>query len=259
MWLDWFDYGQHVILHDRQIPWEEPPKLINFMQQGQSLLDLDVVGLPLDKYFSWWLAQHPDLLESMAGRKRVGFALKTFLANGALRQSLLELIRSASSALSVPVALMLPSPRQLLRWAHGTANNQEDTQVDEIMVDSAAVYLTDFLRTFSETTLGGILLFEPEGVQIGDNELSMYQPLINICDAYHWTIGLHSPEAIKGNCSSLDFVVNNNPGICSIVLTPVEEVSWSRGVLSDTLALYSRIPSDANPENVLNTIKSLHS
>ena len=145
MWLDWFDYGQHVILHDRQIPWEEPPKLINFMQQGQSLLDLDVVGLPLDKYFSWWLAQHPDLLESMAGRKRVGFALKTFLANSALRQSLLELIRSASSALSVPVALMLPSPRQLLRWAHGTANNQEDTQVDEIMVDSAAVYLTGLL------------------------------------------------------------------------------------------------------------------
>lgn len=257
IWLDWFAYGQRVILNGGAIPWQDSVKLINFMEQGQGLLDLEVMALPLEAYFNWWLANNSTALQDMSGKRRVGYALKTFLANEGLRGQLLELVQNASSALRAPLVLSIPSPRTLLLWAHSTANELDiaSVEIEEAMVDNAAVYLADFLRVFATTELAGILITEPPGADLISDQLALYQPIINIADAYHWTVGVHSADSAAATSTSLDFMISDNPEACPVVLKPLGRELWNGDASAEAGMIYSTVPGDANPEAVLTTLK----
>ncbi len=257
-WLDWIDYGQKVILNDRDIPWGDPVALVHFLSQGQSLLKLDVTGLPLANYFDWWLSTHPDIKASMSGKKRVGFALKTFLANGTLRRDLTNLIAIAAAASSTPLILTLPSPRQLLVWAHEIANQLSDIEADDLMSDSASVYLADFLREFAEHELAGILLLEADNAALSNEQIDLYRPIANVCNGYQWAIGTRTLGS-PGSSQFLDFMITDANVPCQIVANPLASSFWSGDTSAAGDFVYGEIPADAVPENVLDALATLDS
>lgn len=259
-WLDWFDYGQKVILNDRDIPWGDTASLVNFLGQGQSLLKLGVASIPLGDYFNWWITQKPAALEEMHGKKRVGFALKKFLANTSLRKDLKDLISAAAASSSTPFVLSIPSPRQLLPWAHGTANQLSESAIDleEVAVDSATVYLADFLREFADTQLAGVLVYEADNAELESEQLALYQPIVNIGDAYQWAIGVYAPSSV-GTFSALDLMISENNEDCGIIARPLPDNFWSKGGKSDSDFAYGKVPADAIPEKVLEVLAGLDS
>jgi hypothetical protein len=63
--LDWIDYGKNVDLKGRDIPWGDSTRLVNFIGQGRTLLNLGVVSIDLGDYFVWWLREIPSVLGAM--------------------------------------------------------------------------------------------------------------------------------------------------------------------------------------------------
>jgi hypothetical protein len=253
-WLDWFDYGKRVVLHGKDIPWGDTTTLVNFIGQGRSLLKLGVLSIDLGDYFDWWLKQNPSVVETMGGKKRIGFALKTFLGNPSLRADLKELVGSVASASDTPLVLEVPSPRQLLPWAHGTANGALTETVEDIAVDSAIVYLADFLREFSGAGIAGILVREVGSQDFGPTLGSLYRPLCNIGEAYQWSVGLNLNGSLAADLDDFDFVISAVNDRAGLVAHPLPDDFWTSGEYHYGAFLFGRIPVDAIPEKVLETL-----
>jgi hypothetical protein len=250
-WLDWFDYGRKVVLNGKDIPWGDTTALVNFIGQGRSLLKLGVVSIDLGDYFAWWLKENPSVLETMAGKKRIGFALKTFLGNPALRATLKELVGSVASASETPLVLVVPSPRLLLPWAHDTANGVVTERVEDIAVDSATVYLADFLREFSDRAIAGILIREGGLQDFGATLGSLYRPLNNIGEAYQWSVGLDLNGSEATDLEDFDFVISKVRDCASLVAHPLPDDFWTSGECHYGAFVFGKIPVDAIPETVL--------
>jgi hypothetical protein len=250
-WLDWFDYGKRVVLNDRDIPWGDTIALVNFIGQGRSLLKLGVVSLDLGDYFAWWLQENPSVVETMAGKKRIGFALKTFLGSPALRADLKDLVGSVASASETPLMLVVPSPRQLLPWAHDTANGVLTEMVEDIAADSATVYLADFLREFADCGIAGILVREQGTQDFGATLGCLYRPLNNIGEAYQWSVGLDLNGARANELDDFDFVISDSGDCASLVAHPLPHDFWETGECHPGAFVFGKIPVDAVPEKVL--------
>jgi hypothetical protein len=250
-WLDWFDYGKRVVLNGKDIPWGDTTALVNFIGQGRSLLKLGVVSMDLGDYFAFWLQENPAVVETMRGKKRIGFALKTFLGNPSLRADLKELVGCVASASDTPLVLVVPSPRKLLPWAHDTANGASTGVVEDIAVDSATVYLADFLREFSDAGIAGILVREEGTQDFGVTLGSLYRPLNNIGEAYQWSVGLDLDGSLATNLDDFDFVISKANDCDGLVAHPLPDDFWTSGECHYGAFVFGRIPIDAIPEKVL--------
>ena len=253
-WLDWVDYGQKVILNGKEVPWGDPTALVQFFGQGAALLKLGVSDLNLGDYFDWWLQDNPPALEAMQGKKRIGFALKTLLGNPSLRASLKEIVGSLAAASNTPLILSIPSPRQLLPWAHDKANGTETETVDDVVVDSATVYLADFLREFSDSGIAGIHIREQNAEDFGSTLSSLYKPLNNIADAYRWTVGLDLDECQATDLDDFDIVICKRPVTANLIAHPLPDSFWETGKGEPGAFLYGKVPVDAIPERVLEVL-----
>ena len=253
-WLDWVDYGQKVILNGKEVPWGDPSALVHFFGQGTALLKLGVSDLNLGTYFDWWLRENPAALETMKGKRRIGFALKTLLGNASLRAALKEIAGSLSSASNTPLILSIPSPRQLLPWAHDIANGGNTESVDDIAVDSATVYLADFLREFSDSGIAGILIRELNAEDFGSTLGSLYKPLNNIADAYRWSVGLDLDECQATDLDDFDIVVCKRPVAANLIAHPLPDSFWETAEGESGAFLYGKVPVDAIPERVLEVL-----
>lgn len=253
-WLDWTDYGQKVILNGKDVPWGDPTALVQFFGQGAALLKLGVSDLNLGVYFDWWLRDNPAALEAMQGKKRIGFALKTFLANPSLRASLKEITGSLAAASNTPLMLSIPSPRQLLPWAHDKANDTKTDVVDDVAVDSATVYLADFFREFSDSGIAGILIREQNAEDLGSTLGSLYKPLNNIADAYRWSVGLDLDNCQATDLDDFDIVVGQQSVTAKLIAYPLPDTFWETAEGEPGAFLYGKVPVDAIPERVLEVL-----
>tara|TARA_R110001592_G_scaffold363341_1_gene684423 strand:- start:44309 stop:45163 length:855 start_codon:yes stop_codon:yes gene_type:complete len=267
LWVNFNEYTKKLLLGDGENPWTSPAAYMSFYGQAHGLVKADVVVLDVWDLFQHWMEEDDKAIPSMAEKGRLTYALKVMLEAFAPRELLAEVITAVSNNYrgSTPIVLVVPSPRSLLVKAHkaATGNNAEP---EEMAIDTAGMYLADFLRYFSETELSGVLLVEDEELMpASTEELSWYQPVFNITKHYRWSVGIQLPFSGDGF---------NVPGDVDFAITPA-----ASAISADTLGVdisqplwqgdeivgkgngfyYFSIPADSKPESVLDTISTLKS
>lgn len=265
LWVNFNEYTKKLLLGEGENPWTTPAAYMSFYGQAHGLVKADVVVLDVWDLFQHWMEEDEKAIPSMAEKGRLTFALKTMLEAFAPRELLAEVITAVSNNYggSTPIVLVVPSPRSLLVKAHKAATGK-DAEPEEMAIDTAGMYLADFLRYFSETDLSGVLLVEDENLMPSSTEeLSWYQPVINIAKHYRWAVGVQLPFSDDGF---------NVPDDVGFAITPagsaisantlgvdISQPLWGGGDIagkSDGFYYFS-IPADAKPESVLETISNL--
>jgi hypothetical protein len=126
--------------------------------------------------------------------------------------------------------------------------------VEDIAVDSATVYLADFLREFSDSGIAGILVREERIQEFGATLGSLYRPLNNIGEAYQWAVGLDLNGSRATELGSFDFVISEVGDGGSLVAHPLPEDFWTTGECHCGAFAFGTIPVDAVPEKVLENL-----
>ncbi|RKZ49814.1 MAG: hypothetical protein DRQ48_01415 [Gammaproteobacteria bacterium] len=268
LWIDFNAYTKKLLLGEGENPWTTPASYMSFYSQAHGLVSAEVVVLDVWDLFHHWMLDDEDAIPSMAGKKRITVALKKMLEAFAPRELLAEVLTAVSNnyAGAVPIVLVMPSPRSLLAKAHKAANGDEVIP-EESHVDTAAMYVADFLRYYSETDISGVLLMEDSALMPeSGEEISWYQPVFNVAKHYRWSVGLHLP--FTGESFDLPDDVNfsivpaGSSAQESSMGVDISSSIWA-GQGTDELPgnekgfYYLTIPEDTKPEFVLETISSL--
>jgi hypothetical protein len=132
-----------------------------------------------------------------------------------------------------------------------------DSQIDEVAVDSATVYLTDFLREFSDSNIAGVLIKEADDAGLNSEQISLYQPIINIGDAYQWSIGVCAIGSPAADFAALDLMISDNCAFAGSIAKPLPEQFWYEGGSHEGDFVYGKVPADAVPEKVLEALAGL--
>lgn len=266
LWVNFNDYTKKLLLGESENPWDTPASYMAFYGQAHGLVKADVVVLDVWDLFQHWMEDDEKAIPAMAEKKRVPYALKTMLEAFAPRELLAEVITAVSNNYGdeTPIVLVVPSPRSLLVRAHKAATGN-DAEPEEMVVDTAAMYLADFLRYFSETNLSGVLLVEDEALMpASSEELSWYQPVYNVAKHYRWSVGVRLPfsDADFKVPDDIDFsiVPAQSPAAANTMGIDITQPLWDQGAegLSASNGFYYlTIPTDVQPELVLDTLASL--
>jgi len=258
LWLDYSDYAA-ALLAGGQAPWLDTAACVAWLRKAQSLLRSDVVTLPMGAVSATWLEAYPALLEAMVAKKRrVAAPLRVLLADEALRIQGVDLALALRAAFAqVPLVLACPSPRRWVAWASARCSPGEALDVDDDAVDSAASYMADFLRVFSQCGIDAVLLDESAETEPATAAaLQLYQPVFNVAAHYRWDIGLRLPQAVAAMLPTegLNFVVAPRE-----VETPMRGLALDAGCWNGTAAppcpsggfRFATVPVAAQPEAVL--------
>ncbi|MBV8063522.1 MAG: hypothetical protein JOY51_08000 [Nevskia sp.] len=261
----WLDYGAYAgqLLANGAVPWLDADAANGWLRKAQSLLKSDVVTLPVAAVAADWLRAHPELAEAMAAKRRAVFPLKTLLADEALRAHLagLSKVLRASFGGSLLV-LALPSPRLWVALAYAQAHQGQAVEVDADAVDSAAAYVADFLRSFGDSGLNGLLLEESaETEPASAQELQLYQAVLNVAAHYRWDLGLRLPRgghsfAVPG----LGFVLAPQAASGMVLGLSLPQGFWDGGTPPPCPAggfRFAEIPAGTKPERVLERLAVL--
>jgi len=261
LWLDYLDYAA-ALLAGREAPWLDTTACAAWMRKAQSLLDSDVIAVPLAQVCNAWLDAHPTLRVAMALKSRTVFPLKTLLADEALRAHLLDLVRALRGTLSAPaLVLASPSPRAWVAEAHRHAH-AVDVEVGEDEADSAALYMADFLRAFADAGGDGLLLVETSLTETTSaSHLACYRSVLNVAAHYRWACGLLAPAGrYAGGEAGFDFVIAPRPlpgSACGLILG---EDFWSGAPPPNPVPgafRFLKVPVHCDPERVLERRTSL--
>lgn len=286
LWIEYENYAGKL-LSGGKVPWLEVDQLINWQRKAAGLLPTDVVSLSVAAVVIQWLSENPKLVEAMGAKQRPGFALRTLLADPALRKHLVELSSGLRACFpKTPLALVLPSPAVWVSLAHEQAFPGEKIAVeidivdsldqeiaahkrlrqaaviDMDAIDSAAVYIADFLRGFSDAGIDILLLEESSESEPSSQEvIDLYKPLLNLSDHYRWALGIKVPtgSAIE-SLSGPDFWIapRSVPGV-PLGLS-VSKAFWSGEAgpkRPDVGFVFLEIPANENPEHVLERLSAL--
>ncbi len=263
VWLDSLVYGRRVILGGAEIPWSRPAEFLNFHRQAHDLLRPSVATLQVGAFYEAWLVVRPEALQSMAGKKRLGFALKQLLADEEPRRLVCELLRVLRSAYSsTPMVVSIPSPRRWVASIHRRANRIDAVAISEDDVESASMYVTDWVRSFAESSIDGLLLEEERGNdQTSAQALATYQPVINAAKYYRWALGVLSQGThyAQGPLEGVDFLITDADCEADITGRVLPDSFWA-GENPPMLRkgfYYLRVPEDALPERVLERLALL--
>lgn len=263
VWLDSLDYSRRVILGGAEIPWSRPAEFLNFHRQAHSLLRPSVATLEVGAFYETWLSVRPEALQSMAGKKRLGFALKQLLADEEPRRLVCELLRVLRSAYpSTPLVVSIPSPRRWAASVHKRANRIEAVAISKDDVESASMYVTDWLRSFAESSIDGLLLEEERGDgQASAQALATYQPVINAAKYYRWALGVLSQGTgyAPGPLEGIDFRITDADCEAGITGRVIPDSFWAgeNPPLIEKGFYYLKVPEDALPERVLERLAAL--
>lgn len=253
VWLDSTDYAA-ALLNKGVVPWLDVGEFVSLQRRAQGLLKSDIVSLHLAAACAAWLDAHADLRTAMGAKSRAVFALKTLLADEALRAHLLELANGLRASMTGAIfALVLPSPRTWIAMAYAQAHGEAVESGDE-EADSAAVYLADFLRGFAATGIDALLLEEAPGYLPPNAEsVMLYQAVLNVADNYRWDVGLKVDGAIgEATACAADYAIAAQPPVSPRCGVALDAGFWSADTAAPpTKFRYATIPAAAKPETVL--------
>lgn len=259
LWLEGSDYAEQL-LAGGHAPWLDVAAGIAWQRKMQELLPSDVLTIDVARIATALCAAQPALARAMAEKQRGGYALKTLLADEALRQHLTEWIVALRAALPQPMLclkLLAPGAAVAQAWqlAHGTA---AVTEADEDQIDAAALYQADFLRTFSAAGLDALVLVEPVAGP-GAEIQALYQSLLNVATGYQWCVGLQVPGGQDGVSltEGFSFVIADAQQTLPTAVR-VADVFWQTDVVPVAAAVrYARVPPGLQPERVLQRLQVL--
>ncbi len=268
LWIDFNAYTKKLLLADGENPWANPASYMSFYGQAHGLVNADVVVIDIWDLFHHWMLEDEEAIPSMAGKKRITVAAKAMLEAYAPRELLAEVLTAISNNYggSVPIVLVMPSPRSILIKANKAANGV-DVEPEEAHIDTASMYVADYLRYFSEVDLSGVLLREdPESMPGSAEELSWYQPIFNVAKHYRWSVGMHLPFSNNGFSAPDDVNFSIVPSDCSAAdSSDGKDITKSLWEAKDSVSpanngfYYLTIPEDTTPELVLDTLSGLRS
>ena len=266
LWIDFNAYTKKLLLAEGENPWANPASYMSFYGQAHGLVNADVVVMDIWDLFHHWMLEDEEAIPSMAGKKRITVAAKAMLEAYAPRELLAEVLTAISNNYggSVPIVLVMPSPRSLLIRANKAANGV-DVEPEEAHIDTASMYVADYLRYFSEVDLSGVLLREDvDSMPESAEELSWYQPIYNVAKHYRWSVGVHLPFSNDGFNVPDDVNFSIVPADCSVAdSSDGKDISKALWEAKDTVSPagngfnYLMIPEDTTPELVLDTLLSL--
>jgi hypothetical protein len=148
VWFDSLAYCREKLLAGEQVPWASPGELTAFTGKAQGMFRSDALLVDLAELAAWRAAADAALRTAMGARSRVGYALRTLLADEEGRTVAVDAV-SASSGVSggTPVVLTMPSPSRWLSISAEQAGAGRSADPDS--ADAAAMYIADFLRISS--------------------------------------------------------------------------------------------------------------
>lgn len=261
LWLDDYAYSQ-ALLAGGKTPLLASGEYVAYRRKASGLLKAEVAVVPLGTAAALWADGHPELKEAMAAKKRAVVPLRTLLADEDLRANLVETVRALRGAFpALPLVLSIPSPRAWVDEAYRLAFGS-GTEVGGDEADSAAVYVAEFLRSFGEAGVDGVLMIEGEGADPANaDEIGWYQPVTNLAQHYRWALGLQFADgsAFTGNVAGVDFTIASKalPGAVAGVV--VEFAGADVPAAPAGGFRFARIPADAVPEKVLERLAALRS
>lgn len=277
LWIDFIEYADRLFSGNGDMIWTNPSQFLSVYGQGQQLVQSDVLSVPISSFFRNWLDMHSEMIEPAWRKKSITFVCKKILALKEPKQVMREVLSGLQSLYSGhPIALVIDSPRRWLlelKKRMGGENGGEPWEPAETEIDAAAMYLADYLRSFSEYRISVLVLDEEEADPTEIGEIwSLYQPVWNVASHYQWDKGVRW----RGEAVSLPVGTN-----VDFVLFPT--ASWEKlddlrgrgmvaagGLTTDFWEksspipaagygmAYGVIPADAHPEHVLDQLKALH-
>jgi hypothetical protein len=238
--IDHSAYGSHRLLGGAAVPWENPTRCANYFRTAQALLSPDATLADVGAIYRRHLATRADLRAAMATRSRVGYALKTLLTDTKATDAVFATVAVLAETSRQPLVLQVPSPVHWLVRAHYDAGHQNPPAISSDHAESASIYISDWLRRFSELPVSLVLLdgrTDETGVPADD--LAAYTPLSNAVSHYRWALALLDRDRIQ---------VFGSP-LVGAVVSP--QYWHGHGEVPDADFWYSTIPADADPELVL--------
>ena len=165
VWFDSLAYCREKLLGGEPVPWGSPGELAAFAGKAQGMFRSDAQLVDLADLYAWRTSVDDGLRTSMGARSRVGYALRTLLADEKTRTVAVDAVSAVSGVGSgSPVVLTMPSPSRWLAISAEQAG-KPIARPDPDSADTAAMYLADFLRIFAtapvddiETTARPLLL-----------------------------------------------------------------------------------------------------
>jgi hypothetical protein len=277
IWLDYIAYANRLFAGGKPELWQDPYLLITVYSQAQGLLRSDVIHIPVNKVYESWLEANSAEIEKWMG-KRTTFVLKKMIALEEPRNILLEVLRGLTQMNSdaKPFALSLGSPQQWLQWISRIVRPSEEPTISNDDVESAAMYLADYLRIYSTAGISAIVMEETDNLISEISErIEFYQPILNLASHYQWSVGFSFPGEANNYLVSekkVDFTLFGESQITSL-LPFWEKKAPIGGGLNHSFwmfngeergsefpvqgLLFGTIPEDANPELVLEKLKEL--
>ena len=259
LWIDAWRYGEKLLNKGQPAPWDDVGGLVALAGKLQDLVGSDVITVEIPSFYDHWLAHNPVLVQAMAEKRRLGYPLRTLLADQGARQHLHQVVDALGDCHpGSPLVLAIPSPRQWMARAYCRARGVESVEVSWDDAESAAMYLADYLRSFADCRLSGVVVRDSPGDGPTDaSEVARYQPLINVAQHYRWHVVLDG-----GGDGALDSYNGND---VLILGGPIDGLTGFRlddfGAVSDANDekhyCYIRVPEDATPERVLETLEKL--
>ncbi|MEZ5150064.1 hypothetical protein [Rhodococcus zopfii] len=239
--VDHLDYSQRVLLRGNPIPWDDPTALSNLFNQAHGLLRPDVTLLDLGAYYRI-LARDPRLQDAMTARSRPGYALRVLLGDPSAGRAAATLVATVAGTTRLPLVLQIPSPRAWLAQTHpGTT---EDLDADR--VESAAMYVADWLRGFADVPVAALLLDERAAGGVPAVPADTYTPIGNVAVHYRWELGLRDDPSVSfggrdGDVLGDDFWLGDHAAV------PAASAAFR----------LTRLPESAVPETVLARLADL--
>jgi hypothetical protein len=247
--LDGWDYAQQLFLPNAAIPWHDPVAFEAVYRQMLGLLRPQVATLDLTRLVLAHAEHQHGLRDAMTRRPRLSFPLKALLADPTLAQRLKQLIATTRDARgNRPLALTLSTPLNLLRQAYELAHGQTMPPEGEDDAERAAVYLADFLTRAAHDGVAALMLIDrdAQGAQAGFADA--LSPLVNLARHMRWKLLMASQAQVNG-IEGIDLLWTPGTGNAR---WPADFLSADRA--PDIAALFAEIPSQAQPEQVLERI-----
>ncbi len=263
LWIDAWRYGEKLLNRGEPAPWNDVGQLVSFAGKLQDLVASDVLMVEVRPFYDYWLQRNPELLEAMAEKRRLGYPLRTLLADQAARSLFHEHVEALCRTNSqLPVLLAMPSPRQWMAWAHCRSRGVESVEVSWDDAESAAMYLADYLRTFADCALSGVLLRDAAGSGPRDlSEVARYQPVVNVAKHYQWHVVLDT-----GDDAGMTFPDADRMSVLGSDIAGLSGVRATAGLVGQGEAsprgkagcyCYVQVPETAVPESVLEHLENL--
>ncbi|MDP9885536.1 hypothetical protein J2W21_003060 [Sinomonas atrocyanea] len=252
IFIDHTAFGAGRILR-APLPWTDAPEVAAYYGKAQALLGSDATVVPVAPLVEAVLAEHPSLVEDMAARSRTGYALRTLLASDTVGEALSRALAAIPHMSRAPLALLAPSPLVWLAMAQRAAGNPDLSAVTPDHGESAAMYVSDWLRRYADRPITCLVLdgrhegLEGQGSSrvLPAEDLAAYSPVVNAAEHYRWGV-LHMTEEGVGVAGEARTAARLPDGF------------WTDGAPApEAELLLTAVPAAADPDTVLARLASL--